>query len=259
MNFKRKQIVRGGNGMFSGIRARMTYANVVATVAMVFAMTGGAYAASKVLITSTKQIKPSVLASLKGKAGANGAPGAAGPAGSGGLQGPVGAAGPKGDTGATGATGATGPAGPKGAAGAAGQTGFTETLPKGKTEKGVWSINHREQVSGFSRNFVPISFAIPLAAEGEAFYIDYTEQQTKGELVKESGCTGSASEPTAPEGKLCIYTAEDEELANIQEPIVPLGFDENIGHYSKPGAFLEFVILSEGHALAFGGWAVTGA
>lgn len=31
--------------MFSRIRKRMTYANVVATIALVFAMSGGAYAA----------------------------------------------------------------------------------------------------------------------------------------------------------------------------------------------------------------------
>ncbi len=60
--------------MSGAIRSRMTYANVIATLAMVFAMTGGAYAAKKYLITSTKQIKPSVLSQLKGKAGSAGPP-----------------------------------------------------------------------------------------------------------------------------------------------------------------------------------------
>ena len=39
----------------------------MATLALIFAMSGGAYAASHYLITSTKQIKPSVLGHLKGK------------------------------------------------------------------------------------------------------------------------------------------------------------------------------------------------
>src|SRR6202035_5866038 len=66
--------------MLSFVRRRFTFANVALTVALVFAMSGGAFAASKFLITSTKQIKPSVLAQLKGKAGPAGAAGSAGPA-----------------------------------------------------------------------------------------------------------------------------------------------------------------------------------
>jgi hypothetical protein len=61
--------------MFTRLRPRFTYANVTVTLALVFAMTGGAYAASKFIITSTKQIKPSVLSQLKGKAGPAGAGG----------------------------------------------------------------------------------------------------------------------------------------------------------------------------------------
>ena len=50
--------------MFSRIRRRATYANVVATLALVFAMSGGALAAARYIITSTKQIKPSVLTAI---------------------------------------------------------------------------------------------------------------------------------------------------------------------------------------------------
>jgi hypothetical protein len=56
----------GERSMFSRIRRRFTYANVVVTVALVFAMSGGAYAASRYLITSTKQISPKVLMSFEG-------------------------------------------------------------------------------------------------------------------------------------------------------------------------------------------------
>ena len=48
--------------MIKAIRNRLSYANVAMTLALVFAMTGGAYAAQRYVVTSTKQIKPSVLA-----------------------------------------------------------------------------------------------------------------------------------------------------------------------------------------------------
>jgi hypothetical protein len=80
----------------------LNYANVTATLALVFSMSGGALAANHYLISSTKQIKPSVLKSLKGNAGGNGAPGATGP---------TGPAGPSGSAGSQGKEGAPGPAG----------------------------------------------------------------------------------------------------------------------------------------------------
>ena len=81
--------------MFSRIRRRFTYANVAVTLALVFAMTGGAYAAKRYVITSTKQISPTVLKRLAGKGGPAGANGAQGPAGAAGAKGENGAAAPK--------------------------------------------------------------------------------------------------------------------------------------------------------------------
>jgi hypothetical protein len=77
-----------------GKRRRFSYANVTATLALFFAMSGGALAAKHYLISSTRQIKPSVLKALKGNAGPPGSNGSPGTPGS---------------TGATGATGTTGP------------------------------------------------------------------------------------------------------------------------------------------------------
>ena len=78
------------------MRKRITYANVTATLALVFAMSGGAMAANHYLINSTKQISPKVLKKLKGatgKAGATGAPGAPGTPGAAGKEGKTGPAG----------------------------------------------------------------------------------------------------------------------------------------------------------------------
>ena len=85
--------------MGSSKRKHLSYANVVATLALLFAMSGGALAVKHYVINSTKQINPKVLRALKGKNGANGAPGpvgAIGPQGPRGLQGPAGERGPSG-------------------------------------------------------------------------------------------------------------------------------------------------------------------
>ena len=63
------------------MRKRLSYANVTATLALVFAMSGGAMAANHYLITSTKQINPKVLKKLTGKPGKNGTAGATGATG----------------------------------------------------------------------------------------------------------------------------------------------------------------------------------
>jgi hypothetical protein len=108
----------------------MTYANVVATLALIFAMTGSAVAATHYLITSSKQISPKVLKELKapGKTGASGPAGSAGAQGLQGVQGLQGAAGTngtdgtngsKGPPGVQGLEGATGPEGPEGGTSAA--------------------------------------------------------------------------------------------------------------------------------------------
>jgi collagen triple helix repeat protein len=76
--------------MPSSVRNRLTYANVVATLALFFAMSGGALAATHYLVNSTKQINPKVLKRLKGNRGTTGARGAIGLAGTPGLPGETG-------------------------------------------------------------------------------------------------------------------------------------------------------------------------
>ncbi len=103
--------------MFSKLRRPFTYANVAATLALVFAMAGGAYAAKHYLITSTSQISPKVLAALKGKPGASGSSGAQGPQGPAGPAGPAGGGGAKGDSGTNGTNGTDGTNGSPGTSG----------------------------------------------------------------------------------------------------------------------------------------------
>ncbi len=95
---------------------------VIACVALFFSITGGALAVGHYLITSTHQIKPSVLRQLKGGRGRQGARGPQGPKG---VQGPQGAPGPQ---------GVTGPAGPVTLGNITQVTGSTVSIPSGQIE-----------------------------------------------------------------------------------------------------------------------------
>jgi hypothetical protein len=281
--------------MFSALRRRLTYANVAATLALFFAMTGGALAAGHYLITSTKQIKPSVLKSLAGKAGP------AGPAG------PAGAAGAKGETGATGTTGTGAPGvegkegkeGPKGKEGHEGKEGLPgvihpgETLVPGASETGMWAASgsgdegklcvpeaaeapvitsesgsngcptgytHKEAFGSLAVG--AISFTVPLAAplgEQAVSYIAYQGQNIAGH------CEGSFEEPTAEPGNLCVYESpsRNNALGGLVAPDLA-----DVGKESgalKTGAIVIAIpenpsdggIVQEGPVFASGSWAVT--
>jgi hypothetical protein len=82
------------------MRRHLSYANVIATLALVFAMSGGALAAKRYLINSTTQINPKVLRKLQRRTGDTGPTGARGPTGA------VGTPGTPGTPGANGANGA---------------------------------------------------------------------------------------------------------------------------------------------------------
>ena len=86
---------------------RLNYANIVATLALFFALSGGALAAKRYLITSAKQINPKVLGSLKGKTGKTGPTGSQGTAGKEGAAGKEGKAGKDGEPGPAGPTNVT--------------------------------------------------------------------------------------------------------------------------------------------------------
>jgi hypothetical protein len=273
--------------MLSAMRKRFTYTNVAVTLALVFAMSGGAYAASRYVITSTKQIKPSVLKSLAGKTGPAGP---AGPAGVAGSTGPPGPQGPAGSAGANGSPGESvtsaavgkganckeggakftvgsgasayacngekGKQGEPGEPGAPGEPWAVGGLPAGATETGVWSAGAPETATGLPV-LTPLSFPVPLAARLDEAHVHFMEV---GAASTEE-CPGTVEEPKAASGNLCVYAELTEGMASgrVITPGFAAFFTKNEVGALKSGA--ELIVVTNGEAtrhLEDGSWAVTG-
>ena len=283
--------------MFSTLRTRFGIPGVISVMALVFALIGGAYAAQSQdggKATASAKAKKGPRGP-KGPKGDTGPAGPAGPTGAAGAQGPKGDAGAKGDNGEPGEPGTPGTPGKSAEAtsftgsktvgsvtcteggvevksakpttavcnGAKGQTGFTKTLPPGATETGAWTIS--ESSSGSLVTSAPISFSIPLAEpieEGNARA--FNQKATEEEEFGTSGCKGTAAEPTAPAGKLCVYTAYEfsEHAEGVFEP---RSFEGDFGAASVSGAVLSGPFLlgnlknleEPGIVESWGTWAVT--
>ncbi len=243
--------------MFSAIRKRFTYANVAMTLALVFAMTGGAYAASKYVITSTKQISPKVLKSLKGANGKNGPAGPAGPAGAAGA-GTAGAAGPQGPAGAKGETGKEGEKGKEGKTGKEGSPWTAGgTLPSGASETGVWGQTELPAEGGSLGLQIPISFTIPLKAALDEAHVHIFEGTTAPMGCSGTEFEGKLIELKAEPGNLCVYIEFQARLKATE--LVPLNLEKTAEPHGagKTGTVLTNPIEVEIGANAKGEWVVT--
>lgn len=250
---------------------------IVAIVALVAAFTTGAFAASGGSPLASSSSKS------KAKAGPRGPRGKAGPAGPAGAAGPAGPVGPAGPAGAKGDTGATGPAGSTGATGSEGSPWTAGgVLPPGETETGAWSLPQAEEEESpaFNHVWIPISFTLPLPekeCEGEAGFglcpdqlhwiNEEDEEVVPGEgTVAPTACLGTAKNPTAQPGNLCVYAAESGftgfylgyvgyESIGITNPTTLQG-----PGVATSGALIELLVKpSAGSYRAMGTYAVTAA
>lgn len=222
--------------MFSAPRNRFGIPGVISLIALVFAMLGGAYAASdggsdKTATVSAKKARKALKGAQgprgpKGSTGATGPQGTPGSAGANGRAGIAGAAGKDGIKGPPGANGtsvttssfsdakggceeggvevksASPPAfvcnGPQGSGGGGGG-GLPDTLPSGKTLTGTISHFGAPGVAAF----IPISFPIPLAANLDESHVVYVPAFEAN--PDPTNCPGNMGEPKAASGYLCLY------------------------------------------------------
>ena len=277
--------------MFSTLRTRFGIPGVISVIALVFAMFGGAYAASN----SSGGGK--ATASAKAKKGPRGPKGPKGDTGPAGPQGPAGA---KGDTGAPGANGKDGTNGTNGTNGTDGEAGMCSeanpecTLASWGMLTGVWSaspgvgetdradISFPVRVSAapialLQQEELGFTYGVELRNPGEgtggfptssvAIYglpgpITSFEAAEEAEEAWEDACPGSAETPEATSGVLCIYVKSTE--GEIRQP----GSDSedtetaNESGITVPFYFVGAKGLNSGEgdnvAIQYGSWAVIG-
>jgi hypothetical protein len=182
------------------LSARLTYADVVATLALFLVVAGGtAFAAKQMLPNNsvgTKQIRKEAVTPAKlSKASKAALAGTQGPKGDTGLAGPQGPQGQKGDAGQKGDQGEPGLRGEPGP--------FPATLPTGKSLSGYLEI----LAESTPITTESASFAFPLSAAPSVHFI------ASGESTP-AGCTGDSTDPGAEPGNLCIFVLES---ANVGE------------------------------------------
>jgi hypothetical protein len=242
-------------------RPRLSYANVVSTLALFLALGGVSYAAATLPAKSVgpRELKdravtpPKVAKSTikrfrgqhgpRGATGPAGAAGAAGATGAAGAGGPTGAAGPTGPAGAAGPTGATGVTGATGATGPAGRSALTP-LQTGETVRGVWGFNETAATVGeFFSSYVSLPIYAPVNIDSAHVSID-------GLAETADECTGSYANPTAPAGYVCLYPRQTAGVNNL-DGYVPLSDPTKYGFAMKAES------TGAGHVIAEGTFAYT--
>jgi len=263
---------------------------IVAAVALIVALGGGAFAATQSAKKSSKSLsKAQIVALIKknaipGPQGPQGQQGAAGQAGAQGAQGLQGGQGPKGDP---------GPQGNPGTAGAAGKsvvttpfTGAEETPPSegpcegaGGTEVEVeLSLDPQIICNGLEGSPWTTGGTLPAGATETgvwafnattddtgvvapiSFTIPLAEKLPEARTHYQGGtefatfCTGNAEEPSAKPGHLCVY-ADNPGPTNATFEFIAYPNNNEFGA-SFNGALLNFSMSGAGSG--FGGWAVTG-
>jgi hypothetical protein len=177
------------------LRNHLTYANLAATAALTIACaTGTSYAATKIHLpknsVTAKQIRTGAVRSAEIKDGTIA-----------GVDLAVGAVG--------GGQVADGSLGADDLSPTARSQLATSNLPSGATERGFWALNG--DIPDNSDN-TAIGVSLPMPAPS---VIATTDVLTDGYAEGANLCTGTLEEPTAPRGKVCVYTQHNASLASV--------------------------------------------
>jgi hypothetical protein len=206
---------------------RLSYANVVATLALFIALGGGAYAATKLPKNSVgpTQLRKNAVTSSKVKDGSLHRQDFA-------TKDLASLRGPGGATGATGATGA------KGDKGTVGSLSADSSIASGQTIRGAFGMG---KVAAAGEEIVR-GVALPVPAP---VALDPSHVNVAGGVddMTSSICTGSYADPTAPSGYACLYPAIMVNATVLQASVpsgLPTRFGFTFAYYGVAAGFSNF-------------------
>jgi hypothetical protein len=224
--------------------AKPSPATVIACLALLISLTGTSIAAVSQLAPNsvgTPQLKNNAVTSKKVKDKTltradfkNGTL----------LRGPRGLRGPAGPTGATGAPGAPGAAG---APGAPGRSALTP-LASGETIRGTIGVRENGLAAG-NELAATASFPIPATVA-----LDDAHVTVDGEDEASGECTGTATNPTAAPGYVCMYPWF---RTNLQDGDTGFIWGTDAAAGEKWGFQVSVNALAAGPAVFFANWAYT--
>ncbi|HEX2105656.1 MAG TPA: hypothetical protein VHF51_18530 [Solirubrobacteraceae bacterium] len=207
--------------MLRQLRSRLTYANVMASVAVFLSLSGGAYALTIPRNSvGTRQLREKAVTRAKLATGAvastqvrDGTLRAKDFRRSDLPRGRTGERGPRGATGLRGSTGARGATGPRGES-------ALDPVPTGRTIRGVVGAN----LHAFSNDPAidyGVDAVLPIPAPS-----NLTDAQVSVDVAGavggpttadgNPGCTGTPAAPSAPAGRVCIYVAAAANAVTLQ-------------------------------------------
>ncbi len=231
-----------------------------------------------------------------GPQGPAGSAGSVGPAGATGPEGPEGEPGQDGQNGTSVTSATVSNSGEEGRCVGTGGSKFTAgsnktyacngkegspwtaggTLPAGQTETGTWLYHNGASTAYLPEIYATVSFSLPLAEALEPEDVHYIAENgleittymgnTKypPEGVTPTECLGSAENPTAEPGNLCIYSGYYSAYGGDEPPRPHVGsyaihkpyefYEQGAG---TAGAQIIFEETSEGSATQYGTFAVT--
>jgi hypothetical protein len=208
--------------MLSRLRARLTYANVIATLALFLALGGTSYAALKLPKNSvgSKQLKANAVTTAKVKAGS--------------LL--------TSDFRSSQRSRLRGPAGAKGDQGAPGPV--TGNLPSGATARGLYNVDFEPEAIGeISGGSISFGLRLPSKPTVSVQAID---------AAPTASCPGTATNPEAARGVLCVY-----KFAEINANLFVCDLDCVEGVAERDGALLYVHSTLATRGFTEGSWAVT--